>query len=353
MLVHNCGVIDDPVKGRAEADSLTVRQHAWDWYKADFWTRLKPGAKVLYIGTRWHEDDLAGRLLAEAAAGGEQWEVVSIPAVAIEGRDDPLGRQPGERLWPEWFTDEMFEQARRDPRNWSALYQQEPTPESGEFFKNEWLRWYDKAPPREQMRTYGASDYAVSADGGDFTVHLVAGIDPSDDIYLLDLWRKQASPDAWAEALIDLMALWLTLTWAEERGQIQKGVGPFITKRQLERKIYSHRRQFSSTADKATRAQPIRGRMAMGKVYLPRNAPWVAELLDELLRFPAGRHDDQVDSLSLIGRMLDELIPGSRPKVMEPMRGAAEMTFDEIIDLTGPGGRYGYPVPPGWAERRI
>ena len=147
------GIIDDPVKGRAEADSPTVRKHTFDWYKADFWPRLKPGAGILYIGTRWHDDDLAGRLLEEAKNGGEQWEVVSIPAIAVAGQEDPLGRVPGQRLWPEWFTDEMFEIARRDTRNWSALYQQTPMPESGDFFKSDWIRWYDRPPPREELRT--------------------------------------------------------------------------------------------------------------------------------------------------------------------------------------------------------
>ena len=144
------GIIDDPVKGRAEADSPTVRKHTFDWYKADFWPRLKPGAGILYIGTRWHDDDLAGRLLEEAKNGGEQWEVVSIPAIAVAGQEDPLGRVPGQRLWPEWYTDEIFEIARRDTRNWSALYQQTPMPESGDFFKSDWIRWYDRPPCRSR-----------------------------------------------------------------------------------------------------------------------------------------------------------------------------------------------------------
>ena len=325
------GIIDDPVKGRAEADSPTVRQHTWDWYKADFWTRLIPGAAVIYIGTRWHDDDLAGRLLAEAKEGGEQWEVVSLPAIA--GEDDPLGRAPGERLWPEWYTDSMFEVARRDPRNWSALYQQEPVPESGDFFKAEWLRWYDKPPPREVLRTYGASDYATRAEGGDFTVHLVVGIDPNADIYVLDLWRRRTSSDEWIEALLDLMELWRTVTWAEESGQIKSAVGPFITRRQLERKIYAIRRQFSSGSDKPTRAQSIRGRIGMGKVFLPRSAPWATDLVAELLRFPAGTHDDQVDCLSLIGRMLDEMVPGTAQVVKpDPLAGQIKTGLDMPID---------------------
>ena len=334
------GIIDDPVKGRGEADSPTVRQHTWDWYKADFWTRLKPNAALLYIGTRWHDDDLAGRLIEEMKAGGEEWEIISLPAIAKDG--DPLGRAPGERLWPEWFTDEMFETARRDTRNWSALYQQEPMPESGDFFKAEWIRYYDRAPPREELRTYGASDYAVTSEGGDYTVHLVAGVDPDDDIYLLDLWRGQTASDQWIETLLDLMERWKTLEWAEEVGQIRKGVGPFIVKRQRERRIYNYRKQFSTSGgDKAVRAQPIRGRMAMGKVYFPARAPWTAELVNEMLRFPAGTHDDQVDALALVGRMLGELVAGTKPPKKEPLSGIEALTLDQAYKLTGPGARWG------------
>jgi predicted phage terminase large subunit-like protein len=334
------GIIDDPVKGRAEADSPTVRAHAWEWYKSDFWTRLLPNAGLIYIGTRWHDDDLAGRLLEEAKAGGEEWHVVSIPAVAIEGRDDPLGRLPGERLWPEWFGEEVFAQAQRDLRNWSALYQQEPMPESGDYFKREWIRWYETAPPRERLRTYGASDYAVKANAGDYTVHLVFGIDPHDDMYLLDLWRNQTASNEWVESLIDLMGAWKTLTWAEEKGQIEKGVGPFITKRQLERKVYAVRRQFPSVMDKATRAQSFRGRMAMGKVYLPRRAPWIGDFVNELLRFPAGKNDDQIDCCSLIGQMLDELVRGSAP---QPQAAEPETKPEFYVALDERAG--------GWLER--
>jgi predicted phage terminase large subunit-like protein len=325
------GIIDDPVKGRADADSATVRQHVWDWYKSDFWTRLIPGAAIILIMTRWHDDDLAGRLLEEAKNGGEQWDIVNLPMLAEA--DDPLGRAPGEKLWPEWFTDEMIATARRDPRNWSALYMQRPMPESGDYFKTEWFRWYDKMPPREQLRTYGASDYATKQAGGDYTVHLVVGLDPNADIYLLDLYRAQVSPDQWIDPLLDLMARWKTITWAEEAGQIKNSVGPFITKRQLERKIYAVRRQFTSSSDKAARAQAIRGRAGMGKVYLPRGAPWVVEFLHELLRFPAGIHDDQVDGFSLIGRMLDEMVPGNQPVVVpRPLADPVN------LDPYGPGG---------------
>lgn len=322
------GIIDDPVKGRAEADSESIRRRVWDWYKADFWPRLKPGGRIVLIMTRWHEDDLAGRLLAEQSIGGERWEVLSLPAEA--GADDPLGRAPGELLWPEWFTPQMFAEAKRDVRNWSALYQQEPTPDSGDYFQKDWIRWYDQMPDIRTMQTYGASDYAVTADGGDYTVHGVIGVDPDDNIYVLDWWREQTDSNEWIESFLDMMDRWHPLMWAEEQGQILRSLGPFIVKRQMERRVYGYRRAFTSSNDKPTRAQAIRARMAMGKVYFPKLASWSTDLVSELLRFPAGKNDDQVDVLSLIGRMLATLVHGDDIKPELPIRGLSEMTYDEL-----------------------
>lgn len=278
--------------------------------------------------TRWQDDDLAGRLLAEQASGGEQWEVLSLPAEA--GLDDPLGRTPGELLWPEWFTPQMFVEAKRDVRNWSALYQQVPTPDSGDYFKKEWVRWYDNAPDLRTLRTYGASDYAVTAQGGDYTVHGVIGVDPQDNIYVLDWWREQTDSNEWIDAFLDLMGKWKPLMWAEEQGQILRSLGPFIERRQRERHIYGYRRAFTSSADKPTRAQAIRARMAMGMVYFPKGQPWSTDLVSEMLRFPAGRNDDQVDVMSLFGRMLASLVHGDEIKPAEPIRGLNEMTFGEL-----------------------
>lgn len=316
-------LIDDPIKGRADADSETIREKTWEWYLADLRTRLKPEAAIVLIQTRWHEDDLAGRILPEnfdfrsgpvEARDGEVWDVLCLPALA-ERDDDPLGRQAGESIWPEWFSVAMLNQERvtQGPRNWSALYQQRPAPEEGDFFKREWFRWYDTPPARGTLQIYGASDYAVTADGGDYTVHGLFGVDPNDDIYVLDWWRKQTGPEEWIEALLDLANHWKPLDWAEESGQILKSVGPFLEKRMRERRVYFHRRQFASSADKPTRAQSIRGRAQMGKIYLPRHAEWAEPLLRVLLTFPAGAVDDDVDVLSLLGRMLDRLVAGREP----------------------------------------
>ena len=320
-------IIDDPVKGREEADSDLIREKTKEWYRDDLWTRLKPGASIILIMTRWHEDDLAGWLLDEAKKGGEQWEVVSLPWEAEA--NDALGRALGERLWPDWFTEAMGNEAKRDSRRWSALYQQRPAPEEGDYFKADWLRTYDKLPPRDLLKVYGASDYAVTSDGGDYTCHIVVGVDPEENMFVLDLWRKQADSLTWIESFCDLVGDWKPLEWAEETGQIKAAVGPFLGRRQKERGAYVYRRQFPTKADKAVRAQAIRGRMAMNGLYLP-HADWVSEFRRELLTFPAGKHDDQVDALGLIGQLLDH-IRGPHIEAPKPSGKTLEtMTLDDL-----------------------
>jgi predicted phage terminase large subunit-like protein len=313
-------VIDDPIRSREDADSETVRDKIWDWYKSDLYTRLKPGGRIVLIQTRWHEDDLAGRLLADMQAGGDRWEVISLPALAEA--DDPLGRAVGQPLWPEWEDEANLERKRRavGARDWSALYQQRPAPEEGDYFKKEWLKPYDIAPDPKLMRIYGGSDYAVTANGGDFTCHVVVGLDPDGRMYLLDLWRKQAASDEWVEAFCKLVKKWKPLGWAEEQGQIKSGVGPFIDRRQREMQAYVFREQFPTRGDKAIRAQSIRGRMAQEGLYVPEKAEWYPALRSELLSFPAGKHDDQVDALGLVGQLLNKMSLGQHPPKPEVVK---------------------------------
>lgn len=308
-------IIDDPVRSRQDADSELIRDRTWDWYINDFRTRLVPDARQILIQTRWHEDDLAGRALQHG-----DWHVLSLPALA-EG-NDPLGRRLGEPLWSDdayGYGGQLLELAKdTPPRTWSALYQQRPAPEEGDYFKAAWLK-SGEPPDRSLMRIYGASDYAVTADGGDYTVHVVVGLDPEGCMYLLDVWRKQASSDVWVEAFCDLVSRWKPLGWAEEKGQIASGVGPLIDRRSRERSAYVAREQFPVRADKAVRAQSIRGRMALNGLYVSDTAPWLAELRSELLHFPAGKHDDQVDALGLVGQLLDIMVSGThRPKAEKP-----------------------------------
>lgn len=293
------GLIDDPIKTREEADSERVRQKQWDWYVNDFTTRLKPGARQILIQTRWHEDDLGGRILERER---DRWHVMKLPMVA-DGSFDPLGRKAGERLWPEWFTNEMVEQARLDMRSWNALYQQNPVPDEGEYFQRDDFLEYDQLPSGLHM--YGASDYAVTEGGGDFTEHGIFGLDFNDDIYVADWWREQASSDVWIEKQCDLIARHEPLIWFGESGPIRKAIEPFLKRRMNERRTPCRLEWLPSIADKVVRARPFQARSAMGKVHLPKNAPWKSDLMSQLMRFPAGKYDDGVDVCSLIGRGLE------------------------------------------------
>jgi predicted phage terminase large subunit-like protein len=263
--------------------------------------------------------------------GGDKWEIVSLPAIAEES--DPLGRKPGEPLWPEWESLEALDRKRIavGAREWTALYQQRPAPEDGDYFKAEWIRECDILPAKETMRIYGASDYAVTANGGDYTVHVVLGIDPGGRMYLLDLWRQQASSDVWIEAFCDRVLQWKPMGWAEERGQIAAGVGPSLDRRQRERSAYCHRMQFPTRGDKAVRAQSIRDRMALEGLYVPKSAHWYPAFRSELLSFPAGKHDDQVDALGLVGQLLDRMVKGTAPKPKDQRPITRFPTWDEAF----------------------
>lgn len=318
-------LIDDPIKGREDADSVRIRNKVWDAYKSDLRTRMRPGGAIIIIQTRWHEDDLAGRILPEdydfrsgivEARDGEQWRVISIPAIAEQ--NDVLGRSPGEALWPEWWPPGFLEQEKisQGPRNWAALYQQRPAPEEGDYFERGWIRYYERLPLN--CRFFGFSDYAVDPDGGDYTVHgIVAVTDDLDDAFLVDWWRENAASDEWAARLVDMAIAYNVVAWYEEAGVIAKAVAPLIDQEQRSRRRFFHRKAFPSSADKPTRAQSIRGFVAQGKLLFPQDAPWVADLVAEMLVFPTGRYDDQVDVLSLIGRAMPEMIRtkprGSRP----------------------------------------
>src|SRR5262249_21192368 len=209
------------------------------------------------------------------------------------------------------------EQRTQSSRNWSALYQQSPVPEEGNQFKAEWLRPYTTHPALDTLAVYGGSDYAVTSDGGDYTVHVVVGVDVDSRIYLLDLWRGQSSTDVWVREWCRLVREWRPLDWAEEKGQITAGVGPFIEQEARRNKAFVNREQFPTRGDKSVRAQSIRGRMSIDGLYVPISAPWFADFRAELLSFPAGKQDDQVDALGLVGQLLDVMIDGRHPPKRE------------------------------------
>jgi predicted phage terminase large subunit-like protein len=202
-------------------------------------------------------------------------------------------------------------------------------------------------PDRRALTIYGASDHAVTSEGGDYTVHVVVGIDLHGRMFLLDLWRQQASPDKWIEAFCNLVEQWRPVGWAEETGQIRSGIGPFLVKRLRERRLYVVRAQFPTRGDKAVRAQSIRGRMEMDGLYVPTHAPWYPELRRELLAFPAGKYDDQVDALGLIGQVLDKMVsgrplprPAEAPKLLSTDPKLCTVTLDDLFTANEQRGKH-------------
>lgn len=308
------GVIDDPVAGREEADSETMRNKTWDAYNDDFLTRLLPKASVFLIQTRWHEDDLAGRILPENWKGesgliecrdGQMWRVVCLPAVA-EHLDDPLGRKVGDLLWPEWFSARHFLSSQRIPRTWSSLFQQRPAPAEGVQFKREWAKTYDVAPAN--LTIYGASDYAVTPDGGDWTVHGVFGIDAAGSIYVLAWWRERTGTTASLMKFIDLVQKWRPRTWFGERGVIEASISAERVRHMRDRNTMVHIELLSSSQNKSAKFAGFAARAEYGGFYVPANGKFVPELLNELCTFPAGKNDDQVDVCGAIGRAMDVMV---------------------------------------------
>ena len=307
-------IIDDPLKDRAEANSQTTREELWDWYNDTMSTRLMSDTgAIIIIQTRWHEDDLVGRLTdpsnpkynAEEAA---TWKIINIPAIA--GEDDVLGREPGAALWPEKFGLPYLESfKRRNPMGFSALYQQEPTPEDGDFFKPEMLSPYRQNDQPKNLRIYAASDHAVGTkQTNDFTCLLVVGVDEWSNIWLLDCWWKREKTDKVVEAMLDMMRRWKPLVWWAESGHISKSIGPFLFRRMREEKVYVTIREQVPSADKVTRAQSIAGRASMGMVRFPSHLSWCERAKQECLKFPNGKNDDFVDALAHVGLGLDRIL---------------------------------------------
>jgi predicted phage terminase large subunit-like protein len=317
-------IIDDPIKDREEADSKNSRDKMWAWFTEVAMTRLMPGGRVVIIMTRWHEDDLIGRLIdptnpfytREEAAN---WKVLALPALAKD--NDPMGRKPGDALWPERYPRDVLLQTQRLlGRGFSALYQGDPAPDDGEFFKKEYIRTYNSVSelPRN-LRIYAASDHAVSLDQErDATVLMPFGLDEDNNVWILpDVWWRRMSTDKVVDAMVNMIKMRKPIFWWAEKGHITKSIGPFLRKRMAEEHAHCAVVEVTPAKDKMTRAQSILGRMAMGKVYFPKFARWWQEAEAEMLKFPAAKHDDFVDALAYVGIGLDSQVPATATKPKE------------------------------------
>lgn len=285
-------IIDDPVKSREEANSPAYRERVWDWYREDLYTRLEPGGAVVLIQTRWHEADLAGRILAAETAA--EWTVLNFPAEAEAG--DPLGRAVGEPLCPDRFDRAALADIRATLGTWSysALYQQRPLPQGGGLFDKGWFTIVDVSPAQAPRVRYW--DKAGTAGGGDYSCGVRVAQGPDGLYYVEDVVRGQWSAHErnqierqTAELDGQAVAVWLE----QEPGS----GGKESAEASVRRLAGFTARAEPVTGAKEVRAAPFAAQCEAGNVRLVRGA-WNAAFIDELATFPAGAHDDQVDAVA-------------------------------------------------------
>lgn len=317
-------IIDDPVKDRAAAESEKIRESTWDWWESVALTRLAPGARVVLIQTRWHQDDLAGRIAARPSP--LVWRTLSIPAIAVN--DDPLGRAPGEELpsvrrrKPGYFRRLLQTMS---SYVFSGVYQQTPTAAEGNFFRRQTFRYWRPAPAwndgRERIDLEGTlatlqdcwrfitMDFAASTkSSADFTVASCWAMTPNGDLVLLDRVRQRvADHDHYA------LAAGLRTRWGADQVYVESNWwSETFTADALRAGVPVV--ELSADTDKVTRAIPAAGRVHAGRVWFPaetsgcpcgecNDGVWLDEWCDELAIFPQGTHDDQVDTLSYAARV--------------------------------------------------
>jgi predicted phage terminase large subunit-like protein len=318
----NLILIDDPYKSKQLAYSATERKKVSDWYFTDVEPRLLPNGVVIIISTRWHEDDLSGELLKKAERGEiEPFELISMPAICEEPEKDPMSRSYGEALWPAQYPRERLDKIKsgmNDVEEWNALFQQKPRPaETGEV-KSEWFTKYKDLPADEQYLKVVSWDTAgTNNERSDYTVGLACAIGlRTRNFYLLDMYRKRAVfPDLVKEVPAFNRLHGAQAVLIENKGtgqsliQVLKNIGGSNIIAIPPQKLGSKEFRFE-LAIPALEAQ---------RVFVPSNAGWFAQFLEELLTFPEGVHDDIVDAFS---QLINHYSSRGRRRGVAPLKGA-------------------------------
>lgn len=302
-------IIDDPVKSREEADSDLIRERTWEWFRDDLRTRLKPGGRVVVVLTRWHEDDLVGRLLKREPG---KWKVLKLPMEA--GPNDPLGRAEGERLWKEWFTDEMVSVAKADPRGWSSLYQQEPRAKEGAEFKRAWImRWVVRPKGLNHLilvdPSSGREGEKRTKKGNDYTSMWVVGLGADQNAYVVDLIRDRLQLHERIDALFELHRKYRPLAVRYEQYGMQADIQAI--RMEMERRQYRFRLvEVGGQVSKEARIRRLITWFEAGRIWLPPEGyikrvvggverdPVQQFIDEEYAAFPLGTHDDAFDALA-------------------------------------------------------
>ena len=281
-------LIDDPTKSREEAESEAYRERVWNWYRDDLYTRLEPGGAVVLTMTRWHEDDLAGRILNSDDA--PNWTVVNLPAIAED--NDPLNRAPGTALCPERYDLDALQDRRRvlGEYGFNALFQQRPAPPAGGLFKRSWWQTYRELPQLERVITSWDLTFK-DGPNTDYVVGLVIG-QLGANFYLLDCIRDRLDITETIPAIVNTFNRYKPVATVVE----DKANGPAVISL-LKAKIPGLI-AVNPQGGKFSRAAAISPLIEAGNVYLPERSSWASALIEEAAAFPNAAHDDQVDALS-------------------------------------------------------
>lgn len=314
-------IIDDPLKNEEEASSIETRDIVYKWYTRVAMSRCHKGSRIGVIHTRWHDDDLIGRLCDPEHPDynekrAKQWLYINVPAIL---QDDEvtraLGRKPGDVLWPWKYSIEFFEEARQlDPLGFEALYQGRPSLEGGYHFKAGDILEYERDDLPPNLTVFAASDHAVSTkQRNDNSVIGCVGVCSDGDIWVLpDLFYDKADTFKQVEEILEQIKRNRPVLWWMESENISKSFGPFLIKRMQETHLYCLLDPVTPSKDKTTRSRAIQARMQMHKVHFPKFAAWWPTAKAELLKFPNAKHDDFVDWLSWIGLgLLKETSPAT------------------------------------------
>ncbi len=290
-------IIDDPIRSFADAESFTAREHLWEWFRSDLVTRMKPRGRMVLVMTRWHSDDLAGRLIEK---GG--WTVLRLPALAESG--DPMGRAPGEALWPAWEDRAAIEEKRGllGERQFAALFQQAPMLAGGTLFDARAMRLVDAVPDGVAVRGWDLAGTADTSGDPDWTVGVKLVRDATGAIFVDDVVRFRAVSADVADRIRAVAAAdgnAVSIGLPQDPGQAGKSQIMFLTQ------ILAGFRVVASpeTGSKELRAVPVASQVSNGAIAM-RRAAWNTVFLDELANFPHGRKDDQVDALARAFTML-------------------------------------------------
>ncbi len=294
-------IIDDPFAGREEADSPTHRNKIWSWYRANVLTRLRKNASVLIICTRWHEDDLVGRLLQDQP---EKWRVISVPALCDDPENDLLGRELNEPMWPEWQPLEDLEQQRRDigEREFISLYQQKPVPDGGALIQVNKIGKIDYDPALiEKATTVRAWDFAASSTlhtrNPDWTVGVLMAKTKEGRYVILDVVRCQGEPSTVERLVLETAARdgkGVSISIPVDPGSSGKSYAAFLARELAGYDVHTSR----ETGTKIARATAFIAQANSGNVLMVNGRNWNEAYLDELACFPSGLKDDQVDATS-------------------------------------------------------